>query len=94
MTSQEHLEQVSLTDEQMLMLESLRVDNHYWSKAYDFIKNILGREVSSLREAQRNWYYVILASINREIDFSEARKAFSDEHDGSIKLKTSQTHKQ
>jgi Arc/MetJ-type ribon-helix-helix transcriptional regulator len=67
---------VKLTDEQIELLEELAEGNDYWSNAHEFIHQSLGRELSSLSDKQLDWYYVIEASLNVELDKIEARRAF------------------
>lgn len=71
---------VRLTNEQMDMLGELADSgNEYWEKVQGFILRMKNRELSSLSDAQVDWYYNISASLNREIDLREARIAFGED---------------
>lgn len=77
---QEDTEKVSLTDEQMGMLCELADSGaEYWEKVQGFILQNKDRDVNELTLKQQDWYYVIKASIDREIDLREAKLAFGED---------------
>jgi hypothetical protein len=77
-SNSDNTSQVYLTDAQTSMLEELSPTSDYWTKSHDFIHQVLGREICSLSQSQLNWYYNIKASLDREIEFDEARVAFNE----------------
>lgn len=80
--SNKNPEVVHLTDDQMDMLGELADSgNEYWESVQRFILQTKNRELSSLSDAQRDWYYTITASLDRELNFKEARVAFGEDSD-------------
>lgn len=69
----------TLSKEQGAMLAKLAEDSEYWKTAHNFMKGIVGHELSSLSVKQLDWYNTIEASLDAEIDRKTARELFGEQ---------------
>jgi len=70
---------VFMKDEKWELLAQLAEDSDYWSKAQDFMKQVHGRELSSMSNKQVDWYYNIDASLDRELSLKEAKEGWGED---------------
>jgi len=70
---------VFLSDPKWDLLAELAEDSEYWSKAQDFMKQVHGRELSSMSNKQADWYYNIDAALGKELQLKEAKEVWGED---------------
>jgi len=81
-TPKNNIQKVDLSEDQWSMLERLsQSDSEYWMTAHDFITRNNGRALSSLTQAQYNWFCELDASLDVELWRREGRIAWGLEEE-------------
>ena len=69
-------EELSMTENMIILLEELAEDSEYWRSASSFIHQVKDRELSTLSDSQRDWIGGIMATLTVELDRRTAKDVF------------------